>query len=373
MGEPIRILHILGSLNRGGAETMIMNLYRNIDRSKIQFDFVVHTANKCDYDDEIREMGGIIHNVPRYIGKNHFKYKKAWYELFESHPEYKIIHGHMRSTAAIYLKIAKKYGLVTIAHSHSTASRGNKLEQIFKNILQLPIRYTADYLFACSDEAAQWLFGKNVVNKDNYKVIKNAIDVEKYIFNDYVRKRIRKVLNFEDKFIVGHVGSFSHPKNHKFLIEIFHQILNHNHNSILLLIGDGELRLKIKRIVAELGLTESVIFTGIRPDIPELLQAMDILVFPSLFEGIPVTLVEAQAAGLKIIAADTITEEVALTDLVRFISLKQPASYWADNVLYYINGYERRNTFYEICKADYDVEKNSKWLEEFYINEYKSK
>lgn len=207
----------------------------------------------------------------------------------------------------------------------------------------------------------------------NYKIIKNGIDVEKYIFKESVRKRIRTALGFEDKLVVGHIGSFSHPKNHKLLIEIFRQIQKHSHNSILLLIGDGELRPKIERIVIELGLTESVIFTGVRSDIPELLQAMDVLVFPSLFEGLPVTLVEAQAAGLKIIAADTITKEVALTDLVRFISLKQPASYWADNVLYYINGYERRNTFYEICKADYDVEKNSKWLEEFYINEYKSK
>ena len=145
MRLPVRILHVLGRLDRGGAETMIMDLYRNVDRSKIQFDFVIHTNDTCEYSEEIYELGGKIYNVPRYNGKNHIKYKKAWNLLFSQHPEYKIVHGHVRSTASIYLNIAKKYGLITIAHSHSIASRGNKVEQLVKNTLQLPIRYIADY------------------------------------------------------------------------------------------------------------------------------------------------------------------------------------------------------------------------------------
>ena len=177
---------------------------------------------------------------------------------------------------------------------------------------------------------------------------------------------MRNVLGFENKFTVGHIGSFSHPKNHKFLIEIFHQISKRNHNSILLLIGDGELRPKIQRTVFKLGLTENVVFTGVRSDIPELLQAMDILVFPSLFEGLPITLVEAQAAGLKVIASDTITEEIRLTDLVELISLRQSASHWAEKVLQYKGGYNRINVCPEISKAGYDVEGEVNWLEQFY-------
>ena len=182
MVEPIRILHVLGALNRGGAETMVMNIYRNIDRNRVQFDFIVHTNEKCDYNDEIINLGGKIYSMPRYNGKNHIKYKKAWNNFFKRHIEYKIVHGHMRSTAAIYLSIGKKHGLKTIAHSHSTASRGNKFEKLVKNVLQIPLRYTANYLFACSEEAGKWLFGKKAIKKDT--------DFEKnqHLFKQQIKK-----------------------------------------------------------------------------------------------------------------------------------------------------------------------------------------
>src|SRR5690625_2672586 len=152
MQKPNRILHVFGGMGRGGAETMVMNLYRKIDRSKIQFDFIVHTQNKCDFDDEIELLGGRIYRVPRYNGKNHFQYKRAWHKFLMNHPEYKIIHGHVRSTASIYLKIANSYGLITISHSHNTSS-GKGFSAIVKNIFQYKIRYIADYLFACSQTA----------------------------------------------------------------------------------------------------------------------------------------------------------------------------------------------------------------------------
>jgi glycosyltransferase involved in cell wall biosynthesis len=372
MPEPIRVLQVFAQMNRGGAETMIMHLYRHIDRNKIQFDFIVHTEEKCAFDDEIEQLGGRIYRIPRYSGKNHFIYKRAWRDFFIKYPEYKIIHGHVRSTASIYLGIAKRYGLITIAHSHNTSS-GKGFSAIAKNILQHSIRYTADYLFACSRLAGEWLFGEKACMSEKFFILNNAIEAKKFIFNVNIRAKKRKEFQIEDKFVIGHIGRFHTQKNHKFLIDIFEKVHDRNKNAVLLLIGDGELRNLIAKKVDALGLTGSVIFTGIRSDIPELLQAMDIFVFPSLYEGLPVTLVEAQAAGLKIIAADTITEEIKLTNLVDFVQLTDSTSYWAEKVLQYTYGYERTNAYSEICKAGYDVKENAKWLEEFYLNEYKSK
>lgn len=368
MTEPIRILHVLGGLNRGGAETMVMNLYSNIDRSKIQFDFIIHTTNKCDYNDKICELGGRIYNVPRYNGKNHFKYKKAWNTFFDSHPEYKIVHGHMRSTAAIYLKIAKRHGLTTIAHSHSIASRGDKIEQLVKNIIQYPIRDIADYLFACSNEAGSWLFGKKSLNKEHYKVIKNAIDVDKYVFNEVKRKEIRKNLDIEDKFVVGHVGSFTYPKNHKFLIDIFYKVQMQNKKAVLLLVGDGDLRAQIEKQINSLGIKDRVILTGAVSNVNDYLQAMDIFVFPSIFEGLGMATIEAQASGLRCIISDIVPKDAFITDLIESLSLKEQITDWKNKILQYNKSYKRRNNFNEISCCDYDIKRNVGILEELYSN-----
>ncbi|MBV1817956.1 glycosyltransferase family 1 protein [Clostridium cochlearium] len=368
MQKPIRILHVLGALNRGGAETMIMNIYRNIERSKIQFDFMIHTDKECDYNDEIIKLGGKIYNVPRYSGSNHFNYKKAWDSFFNIHPEYRIIHGHMRSTASIYLKIAKKHRLITIAHSHSTSSRGNKFEQLVKNIMQFPIRYIADYLFACSDEAGKWLFGRNVLNKSNYKVIKNAIDIEKYTFNEVKRNEIREILGIEDKFVVGHVGSFTYPKNHKFLISVFYEIQKKYKDSILLLVGDGEIRPYIQKHIDDLGINDKVKLTGVVGNVNDYMQAMDVFVFPSIFEGLGIVAIEAQTSGLPCIVAETIPKEAYVTDLIKSVSLKEPVDIWAETILKYIAVYERRNTYKQIKCSGYDIFETAKWFEEFYLN-----
>lgn len=365
MEKPFRILHVLGGLNSGGAETMIMNIYRNIDRSEIQFDFVIHTNEKCAYNDEINELGGRIYTVPSYVGKNHFKYKKTWELFFNNHQEYKIIHGHMRSTAAIYLRIAKKHGLITIAHSHSTASRGNKAQQLVKNIMQFPIRYIADYLFACSDEAGKWLFGKNAIKKDNYKIIKNAIDVETYVFNEARRNEIRKALGIEDKFVVGHVGSFTYPKNHKFLIDVFYQVQMQNKNSILLLVGDGELIPQIEKQINSLGIKDKVIFTGVVPNVNDYMQAMDAFVFPSLFEGLGMAVIEAQAAGLPCIVSDTLPNEVFITDLIEALPLSILTKVWAESIVKSIK-YTKKNTINEIKKAGFDIAEEAKEIEDIY-------
>lgn len=370
MSEPIRILQVFAQMNRGGAESMIMNLYRKIDRSKVQFDFIVHTGEKGNFDDEIKSLGGIIYHIPRYNGNNHMRYKKIWEKFFERHQEYKIIHGHVRSTASIYLKIAKEYGLTTIAHSHNTSS-GVGISAIVKNILQYPIRYTADYLIACSILAGKWLFGERACRKKNFFILKNAIDTKTFIYNENVRVEKRQELKIQDKFVIGHIGRFHPQKNHEFLIDIFKELHDTIDNAILMLVGDGKLRNLIEEKVNNLGLIDSVLFTGVRNDIPELLQAMDVFVFPSLYEGLGIVTIEAQAAGLQCVVADTIPKEAYVTDKVQTLSLKKSAEEWGSVILKcYLTKKVRSDTSKMINEAGYNVNENAKWISEFYCSLY---
>lgn len=360
----IRILHVFGKLNRGGAETMIMNLYRNVDHTQIQFDFVVHTEEIGDYESEILEYGGIIHRVPSYNGKNHLQYVSTWNKLFNNFSEYNIVHGHVRSTASIYLYISKQRGLITISHSHSTTSGSGMIANI-KNIMQLPIRYIADYMVAPSEEAAIWLFGKKVLKKPNFFIIKNAIDTKKYVYNVAVRSKIRKKLNIENKFVIGHVGRFHELKNHKFLIEVFNQILQYNKDCVLVLIGEGELYQKAKEKVDSMGITEQVLFLGKQENVNDYYQAMDIFVFPSYFEGLGLVVVEAQAAGLKCIVSDSIPKEATISNLVVPLSLEKSLSYWAKLILENKN-YYRSNNLQMVIDHHYDIKENAQFIQNFY-------
>lgn len=369
MKKPIRVLHVLGRLNRGGAETMVMNLYRKIDRSKVQFDFIIHTNDKCDYSDEILSLGGVIYSIPRFIGKNYIQYSRAWDRFFKEHPEYKIIHGHVRSTASIYLQIAKRNDLITIAHSHNTSS-GISFSAFSKNMLQYPIRYIADYLFACSISAGKWLFGKSVMERRNFVILKNAIETKEFTFNQDIRNKIRKQLQVEDKYLIGHIGRFNTQKNHHLLIDIFNAVSSINKNSILLLIGDGELRTEIEKKVNDLGLTDSVIFMGVRSDIPELLQAMDCFLFPSLFEGLGIVTIEAQAAGLPCLVSNSIPEEAYITDLIESLPLSCSIEQWAERILFYSNNIERRVVKKEIERSGYDINSTVQGLQKFYLENW---
>jgi glycosyltransferase involved in cell wall biosynthesis len=355
-------------MDRGGAETLIMNTYRNIDRTKIQFDFIVHTTEKCAYDDEIISFGGKIFNIPRYNIKNHIEYKKEWNNFFRKHRHYKIIYGHMTSTAVIYLKIARKYGLVTISHIHSTSSLGKGFTAIIKSNIERRAKKIADYLFACSMAAGKWCYGNDVLNKVNFHIIPNAIDIEMFTFNSLKRELKRKEFDIEDKFVVGHVGSFTTPKNHTFIIEIFKNIYDKNDNAVLLLVGDGEFYNDINEKIKLLGLKEVVIFTGSRPDISDLMCAMDVFLFPSLHEGLGIVLIEAQTNGLYCVASDVVPLEAKATNLLEYISLNESSSYWADAVLKYNGGYERENMQEKVNEAGYNIKNASKWFEEFYIN-----
>lgn len=366
--KPIRILQVIGSLNNGGSQAMIMNIYENIDRSKVQFDFVIDRPNDLAYGERIEELGGKIFVIPQFTAKNTFAFYKAWNEFFSNHSEYKIVHGHVRSTAAIYLKIAKMYGLTTISHSHSTSS-GNGLTALVKNILQYPIRNTADYFFSCSKSAGEWLFGKRVCTQKNFFLLKNAIDAERFTFNKQTRVEKRKEYNVDDKFVIGHVGRFNTPKNHEFLINTFKLIYEKNSRAILMLVGDGELREKVQQRVDELGITNQVIFTGARSDIADLLQAMDVFLFPSLYEGLGIAVIEAQASGLPCIVSNMVPSEAIVTEHVNKMTLSEGVDKWADKALGYM-GYRRGNSYEQIKEAGYHIKDTAKWIEDFYLYNY---
>lgn len=363
----VRILHVLGGLDRGGAETMVMNLYRAVDRTQVQFDFIIHTEKHQAYYDEIIALGGRIYSFPAFNGINVFALRKKWAEFFKNHPEYKILHSHVRSYASLYLPIAQKAGLKTIIHSHNTSS-GKGLKAIVKFCLQRGLRKNVDYYFACSDVAGKWLFGEKITKQNNYFVLKNAIDVGKYAFSEECRKKIRDEFNIKDKFVVGHVGRFHPQKNHLFLVDVFAEIHKQCPNSILMLVGIGELMDAVKAKVAELKLNDSVIFTGSRDDVPALLSAMDVFVFPSLWEGLGIVAIEAQTSGMRTICSDVVPKDAQVTDLVEFISLSKSAEEWAESVLKCSCSYKRLNMQRFLVNAGYDVLTTVKWLQNFYLS-----
>ena len=310
-----------------------------------------------------------MHRVPRFGIKTIFEYQKALDGFFNTHSEYKIIHGHMLSTAFIYQGIAKSYNVpIRIAHSRcgsrTQITPGNMVKEFFKRLT----RFYVNEQFAVSKTAAVSAFGTRSLKQQKVRIIPNGIKTSNYLFNHVLRSKVRKEMDLDGKFVVGHIGRFQEQKNHDFIIDIFKQIIKRHSNSVLVLVGNGELKDKIEDKVCNLGLTDCVIFTGVRSDVPMLLQAMDVLLFPSLFEGLPGVVLEAQAAGLPCVISDRITDEVKLTDLVEYHSLNRGPEYWASKVLNYFPTRERLNMYNEIVEAGFDIESVANWYEHFYLN-----
>lgn len=362
----IRVLHVVTYMGRGGLETMIMNYYRNIDRNRVQFDFLVHRDFEADYDKEIIQLGGRIYRLPPLnpLSKDYLSKLDAF---FKEHKEYKIVHSHLDCMSAIPLKYAKLNGLsIRAAHAHSS-NQTKDLKYPLKLLYKTKILKYANILFACSNDAGRWMFGKNA----DFTVLNNAIDTEKYLFNKNTAQKVRKELNIKnDSLVIGHVGRFENPKNHSFIIDIFSQLLKTNKSSVLLLIGEGSLRKSIEEKVNSLGISNKVIFAGLRTDVNELLQAMDVFLFPSLYEGLPVSIVEAQASGLPCVISDKVPIECKKTDLVYQMNLSDTPEKWADKIEE-LSKIERRNTYQEIKESGFDIKANAEKLEEFYLNVYK--
>ena len=377
MEKQIRILHVLGRLDRGGAETMVMNLYRHMDRSRIQFDFVIHTEEICDYTEEVKGLGGRIFSMKPFRASTAMHYCRQWRRFFAQHSEYRIIHGHMRSTASLYFLEAKKAGLITIAHSHNTSS-GKGISALVKNMLQYPLRFQADYLFACSKWAGIWLYGKHACESSKFHLLLNGIEPAAFRFNSTQREEKRKELMGTKavpqkgrQLVFLHIGRLEQQKNHTFLLRIMKELISRYPQTQLWLCGVGPLETELKKQAEELEIEKKVIFLGMRTDIPELMHAADGIVFPSLFEGLPVTLVEAQAAGLPILMSDTITREVVLTDLIRTLSLTQSPERWAQEALEMTAGNtpdrQGREAYADLIgRSGYDVSENAETLAQFY-------
>ena len=367
MKRTIRILQVCGIMNRGGIETMLMNLFRKIDRDKIVFDFMVHSREEGSYDEEIKALGGNIYYVPQYNGANHLLYSKEWKRFFEEHPEHTIIHGHMRSTAGIYLKIAKKYNRATILHSHSTSIRGKGIAVLIKGFWQYMGRYSADYFFSCGQDAGEWLFGKKIVSGDRFYLVKNAIDVENFAYDGKKREELRDEKDLSDKYVVGHVGSFTPVKNHKFLLEMFMDVKKHKDNAVLYLVGQGPLEKEIEQRIVDFDLEDSVIMAGTTSRVQDAFLLMDVFVFPSIHEGLPMVLMEEQVTGLPCIAnGEGITTEAKVTELIEFMALSEGARAWSEKVLA-VNTKGRKTHSKELIYAGYDVNVTAQWLCEFYL------
>ncbi len=367
MTEPIRILHVIGSMNCGGAENMIMNLYRNVDRVKVQFDFLVHTDKLGFFDEEIESLGGKIYRVNKFKGANIRQYRLQINRFFDEHKEFSIVHGHIGSCSHIYLGIAKKHGMFAIAHSHSTKPTDISVKNIMYKLFSLKTRKVADFFIGCSLKSGEYRFGKKLVNSDRFAVLKNAIATSCFVYDENLRNETRSEFGIEKKAVIGHIGRFSYPKNHDYLLDIFAEFAKINKNAVLVLVGDGELKKEIENKVCDLGLEGRVIFTGIRKDVNRLLQAMDLFVFPSHYEGLPVTVVEAQASGVPCLVSENITDEVCITDLAERLPINVPASVWSEKIMNIMSGSGRKNMSEEIKRAGYDIATTAEWLTKFYV------
>ena len=355
----IRILHVVRGMNLGGAETFIMNVYRKIDKEKIQFDFLV--SRDGEYDDEIQKLGGKIYKIKYLTDVGPFIYKIILKKFFNSHREYNIIHSHVDKTTGIILEVAFLCGIeYRISHSHSSGSSNNKLIVCYKSYLGNKILKYATNLFACSDEAAKWLFKER--SKEAI-VINNGIDFNKFCYNEKNRNLIRTKYNISDNtFVIGHVGRMEKVKNHKFLLKLFSLYVDKNKNSRLLLIGDGSLRRDLEDYARKIGVDDKVIFVGNVLNVNEYYSAMDLFVFPSLYEGFPFTLVESQVNGLPVIASDTIDMSSKFNDNFIFLEL-------GDMKKWLVN-FDKLSRVNDNNKdlENYNINKVVKFLENFYKN-----
>lgn len=358
MDEPIKILQIGMHDKIGGVETFLMNYYRNIDKTKFQFDFICMFDKLC-FENEILDLGGNIYKVPN-VKKNPISYYREIKRVIKRN-DYKIVHINMLSNANILPIIAAKSAGVKniIVHSHNANIPKGIARYILDKINRKIVLKNATHFFACSKKAGDWMFGKNF----KYIIINNAVDVKKFKYNEIIRKKIRQDLNVEDKFVIGHIGRFSEQKNHKLLIKIFIQFLRENKNTVLLTIGEGELKNDIEEMVKQNNIEDKVILLNPVSNVNDYLQAMDVFILPSKFEGLPVVAVEAQTSGLNVIASDTISKEIPIRELTKYCCLDN-IDMWCEAIKNIDK--KRIDRESDIVKANYSIYEETKKLQKLY-------
>lgn len=383
--KKIKVLVLITVMDRAGAETIMMNYLKNIDREKIQMDFMINRQGKADYESEIKKLGSKIYYISPIKPGSIIKYKKEFRQFLQKHPEYTIIHSNLEERSCFPLKIAKEMGVKTrIVHAHSVPKKQG-IKQLQRIWCKKQLKGTYTHMFACSEGPAQWLYGKNVrcitmeeavknVAKNSVIIMKNAVDTEKFVYRENIRKQQRKNLKVsDDTLVVGHIGRLVPEKNQLKLIEIFGNVNNQRPDSRLLLIGGGKskreqkYKKQVQKKIKEYGLESKVRWLGVRDDIDKLLHAIDVLVMPSTSEGFPVTLVEAQALGTREVVSDVIDYKVNVTEELQYQALDGDVEDWANKIISFSHTTLDREKMHQMVKdKGFDIKDNAKQLEAFY-------
>lgn len=365
----IRILHSVSNMDRAGIETMLMNYYRHMDRKKIQFDFLCNKTKPGAYDEEIKHMGGHIFHTPGLNPAKYPKYLKYMEQLFKKYPQYKIVEAHNGALGVYALHAAKKNNIpVRIFHAHG-ASITKDWKWPIKIFCRSRLKYNINYNFTCGIEAARCYFGEKAVKLGDYEFIPNAIEVDRFLYNEEIRNKIRAEYKLEGKKVIGHVGRFMAQKNHEFIIDLFAEYYKKHNDTKLVLLGDGELMPKMKEKVQNLGIEEAVLFVGNVGNANEWYQAFDAFMLPSVWEGLPVVGVEAQASDLPCLFSDNITKEIGLIDKSYFISTSDKEQ-WIKTLEKVLEDGNRRNNYEVITENRYNIVEEAKKLQERYIKLY---
>lgn len=359
-----RVLEIIGKRPVGGVGTVMLNYQKYVNAEKVQMDYLIFGEEAENFDESVKTLGSKVYMYPALSGSQMGRTKAYLEEFFAAHAtEYDIVHLHAPNIAFLAFPIIAKYGIKhRIIHSHATLYAESKIKAIRNKILWILAQGKITERIGCSKAAGDFLFGK-----DEFVVLKNAICYEDYLYDEALREEVRKRETVNDKLVVGNVGRFSQQKNQTFLIEIFAKIKEIHPDSVLWLVGDGETRSEIEEKIAAFQLEEDVRLFGMVDNTKELYQAMDVMVMPSLFEGLPMVGVEAQASGLPCVFADTITKEVDVVGCP-YIPLEAPTEEWAKATIEMANAKERRSYPAELDALGFNIKLEAKRLEELYLS-----
>ena len=368
MDRPIKVLAVVFKLNRAGLESRLMDIIRNLDIKRVQIDIYTYQLEPGVYDEEVKALGGIVYYNPPLTVKNMFWYVQYFKDFLKKHPEYKIVHAHQDAWCSVFCKGAYLAGVpIRIAHSR-TAISVRSFGYIAKDIIKLPTRRYANYYFAVSKKAAIWLYGRKLYEQGKVQIWPNAIDAERFYYDETTRDKVRKENKWNEKYVIMHVGNFTAPKNHPFILEVFNEVRKKTDNALLILVGTGD-RSFIDEYIGKHDLEQCIQLLGTRGDVNELLQGADVFFFPSVFEGLPGALVEAQAAGLPCVISNTIAEEVQITPNLTILSLGTPKEEWSESIIRYKN-FVREDTRKNIEEKGFDVQSLTDKLCQFYENAY---
>lgn len=370
----IKVLHKTATLGAGGIQKFLIGVHENIDLSIVQFDYFLNTTEKQFYTERVKELGGKIYGPKKNTGNYFLRFFKRYYKMYNiiKTQNYNIIHISenisMTACSTIVAKLAGADNIIVHSHNDHSNDKENLFKRFHSKICSYIISRYGTHFLSCSDQASKWMFTNNIYANNKPLVVKNGIDAREYIYNVEMREKYRKKLNIEDKFVIGHIGRFNIQKNHQFIIEVFNEIHKKNEDSILLLVGQGELEEKIRNQIKEYNLENCVIMYGVTDKVNKLIQAMDVFIFPSIFEGLGIVAIEAQAAAIQTICSESVPEEVNVTQYCQYISLSESAKLWAQEIEKYRYGYDKSNTYELIRKSGFDIYDVSKQLEKYYMN-----